>query len=73
MNKSLLMVAIFVGCLAAAQKAEAATENENNYKSLDTTHNSPWDPRGHEAAGNKDSTGAEVIPEPEQSESDTEE
>ena len=72
MNKSLLVITLFIGVLFAAGKTEANVANTNFFKGMQTLQNNPWDPR-EETNAKEDSSGREALPEPEQSEAETEE
>lgn len=81
MSKALVIFTLFVGILVVAPKSEAAVGHVDTFKGINTLQNNPWDPRGNEIQGKddtattdkRDGSGKEVLPEPEQSESQTEE
>jgi hypothetical protein len=74
MNKSLVVITLFLGFLVAANKSEASVGTINIFKSMEKMQSNPWDPRtGEEASRSQDDSGREVIPEPEHSEGETEE
>ncbi len=72
MKKSLVIITLFLGFFVASHNAEAAVTNNNIFKSMKTLQFNPWDPRVEEESKETDSSGKED-PEPEQSESETEE
>jgi len=72
MNKSVVVITLFAGFLVAAQKAEATVNQINIFKKMETLQGNPWDPLA-ETQSDTNSSGREVLPEPEQSESETEE
>lgn len=71
MNRTLLVISLFVASLVVAQKSEAAVSNVNIFKGMVKAQNNPWDPRGKEASSPADDSGREAIPEPENSEQET--
>jgi hypothetical protein len=71
MNKSLVLITLFLGVMVSANKTEAFASKANDFKELRTLQNSPFDPRQgarDEKSETSDDTGRDDLPQQQQAE-----
>lgn len=74
MYKLLILLTLFVGFLVSETKADATDHNDKTLSNIQATKDNPWDPRtGEIGTQATDDSGKGALPEPNESESSTEE